>query len=266
MDKYNLFQFAPGELSHSAVWAWILQSLDATQPERAGVRALAEGFVRWLRAPEACGEVTVKTERWIGAAGRLDIWADIGSCIIVIENKVSANPNREQVERYLRELKAGEKEVVLCLMSASFDEDVRTGIQKIAGVRYCGLSELVTLVAPHRATHPLLGEYTEWLTDLREKREFLARQALSDDLAQVQQALSNVEGQWALLRALGRVVPGHQHRGTNLDGTPWTQLMFHPGDDQRDALFYRVDRSKRGAYLAVRQWQRTPIPSIAEKQ
>jgi len=268
--RYNLFNFAPSELSHSAFWAWVLQCLDADSiSELAGPQRVASRFVNRTggAASTLHFPVTVQTEvSYRKRKDRIDILVtDSSHTKIVIENKVKAIPSRSQLERYYATLKSKEENQYFVIMSTAFDNDVKGSVPQ--PWKYLGIDDLIDLVKPDQDSHPLLSDYVSWLTYQRDDRMTLCRDALTDHPLKVQAALKKPEGQWELMRVLTSSIPGHQYRGTNLDGTPWTQFRFLTGDDATyDHLLLRIDSSSRGPYLSVKQYQKPPKPSRLHKQ
>ena len=143
--RYNLFNYANYELSHSAFWAWILQCAEekaASQypgPHRVGCR-----FLKKAGMGEVASPVSVEREvRLPGLRDRLDIrFSDAKGRILAVETKVSAIPDVDQANRYLRALGTAGR---LVLLSSAFDLDVRSMLPK--GCAYVGLEEMETLLA-----------------------------------------------------------------------------------------------------------------------
>ncbi len=111
----------------------------------------------------------------------------------------------------------------------------------------------------------ILGQYEAWLRDLIAEREYLRESACGSDAHERKQAMNRAEGQWYLMEKLTNSMVGSQHRGSNVGGRPWTQFQFCAGDGDWDRLFYRIDVSKAGPYLSLRQYQSVPTPSLEAK-
>lgn len=273
--RYNLFEFAPGELSHSAFWAWVLQCTDSPDERHADPKALGLRLLRAIGAPEPGESIEVKTEVKISGRDRLDIWAKIdGHAVLAIENKVSAIPDGDQLERYKRTL-LGQSRLYLALLSTAFDAPVRAAINGQKDWQYLGVEELLALFGEPGGeargwSHPLIIDYHAWLRDLNDKRAQRASGAISDGKEARDAALATYEGQWALLAKLMEGVTGEQYQGTNNNGTPWTQFKFVKGEGERDSIFYRIDcyesKGQRRYYLSLRQYQKEPFPSVSDKR
>lgn len=262
--KYNLFRLAPRELSHSAFWGWILQSLDAGEdPRFAGIQRVARRLLAHLRAPALAGTIHVRTEVPLPGkgAGRLDIQVHDEHTVIGIENKVQALPDAAQVTRYKEALERTGKSAFIGLVSTAFDVDVRAGLP----CPYAGAEDLLAFTAPERGTHPLVTEYVEWIECVLQDRRAVKTHALSNDPDMSARGLSHPEGQWELMADLTTGFGGIQYRGDNNDGTPWTQFRFTQGDETHDDLFYRIDRYADGYYFGLRQYQSPPRPNVEAK-
>jgi hypothetical protein len=270
--RYSLFRFhSAHEMLHSTFWAWVINSLNApaeflSGPRRIAIRLLDRFGVSDLRVPvDVETEVKTKTQA-TNEQGRYDILVtDSQGTILAIENKVTAIPNKNQLDRFLKDLKERNegKDVHLALLSTAFDVDVRHSLPD--EVPYAGVEQLMEVIGPDRDSHAFVHDYVLWLEGLFEKRSTLARDSLSDDPNTYEYALKTPEGQWCLMERLTAGMKGHQYRGQNLDGTPWTEFGFVDGEGKRDALFYRIDYSKRRPYFSLRQYQKTPYPDIEAK-
>jgi len=263
---FNLFNDVNYELSHSAVWAWVLRCADDSAADvHPGPHKLARRFFERVGVRRTSGQIVVRREVVLpGLRDRLDIEvADAKGQFLAVETKVSAIPSAEQALRYLSALGPGAQLVIL---SSAFDLDVRADLPKRC--RYIGLAEMQELLKPNADSHPVLSDYSAWLAHRRSERARLARQALSAEEGVRAEALATPEGQWSLMSAIGQAVgsSGSQYRAKNLGGTPWTQLCFCDGDEKaHDAIFYRIDRSARGDYFSVRQYESEPFPSVSAK-
>jgi hypothetical protein len=261
--RHNLFRFATSELSHSAFWAWTLQSLDSSDDALTDVRMLASEFLKRIGIRNnLTSPIEVETEVGIGEGQRIDIRVrDASGLVIAIENKVKAIPTKNQLDKYQDSLGPLTRCVFL---STAFHPDViiPSGWQPIL------LEDLVKLVLLHPTKHPLLQDYKDWLIDLSEKKFGLQQDALSNDAAKQTHALSQAEGQWALVEFLTKSMDGRQYRGTNIGGKLWTQFRF-TSDDQSspgfDALFYRIDIRQKRYVLSLAQYQTHPSPCLKAK-
>jgi PD-(D/E)XK nuclease superfamily protein len=266
--RHNLFKFATKELSHSAFWAWVLESVDQANPEFKGPRELGRLLLERLGVPGEPTSLVVETERSLrGGAGRADIWVNVDDRhIVVIENKTSSIPGPAQLAKYQTALKGEVQDVHLCLLSTAFDEEIRSQNAALP-CEFVGAEHILSMLEQVTHDHPLIQDYFAWLSDLVQSKERLRRWAFSQNNSEVAVALSTPEGQWALLRELKESITGDLRRGTNTGGHPWTQLwVIKPAQQADDTIFYRVDKAKSGYYLSVRQYQGTPRPNWDEKE
>lgn len=262
--RFNLFRFATSELSHSALLAWLFQSLDTDADWARGPRNVAERFLESLGIPPLRRPVEVQREFPLpGGGGRLDVVVrDDSDVVLVVENKVKVIPDANQLSRYSDSFKSHGQHIWPVIVSTAFDDDVR---KDNLGWKYRGLEAVADLVRPDRDLHPLLGDYSAWLDYTLERRARLGRDSMSSEVHLMEKALETPEGQWKLMESLTSGFVGEQCRGVNKGGFPWTQFWFRDGGDCEDGLFYRIDRKASGFYFSVRQYQSQPFPSVAAK-
>lgn len=265
----NLFDFAPRELSQSAFWAWVLQSTDPPQQDR-DVAELGEELLRRVGAPIPQDSIEVETERPLGGAGRVDIYAEIdGKETLLIEHKVSASLQAGQLARY----RASVDETVYCLfLSVSYDLHKRRTMESFPEVSEWSILDaerLVDILESSASSHPLVVDYRAWLTDRVDQWNRLETGALSTEKANRREALKTVQGQWRFMQyvtrgfsADGRQYGHRDRRG----GAPWTEFRFVENAQERDALLYRIERLSEGPVFRLRQWQPDPNPSWNEKK
>jgi hypothetical protein len=266
---HNLFVFASRELSHSAYWAWVIESLvDGAPPEHVKVRPLARALLSALNLGEACNPTVVKTEHPL-MGGQADIYLEFGDRRAVIENKVGAGFGKDQVQRY--RAAAGHVSVI----STTFYTAAKLKELGVGEVPHLGLEDLEGLVSPFVDCHWLVREHHAWLQSQLQTRQLLKREATGDDLDANRRALEHAYGQWALMTFLtvgdnGDGFSGVLRCGKNKGGRRWTQFWFAgpPGRTrgEHDSIFYRIDKCSRGYYLSLRQYQKDPFPSAEAKQ
>ena len=265
--EFGFFKFARHEMSHSAFWAWVLNTVNSPAeavagPRRVGRRLLAEcGCERLANQPF---RVDVEVPVPGATHGRLDVLVkeDVepeGKPLLAIENKVEATPDPEQIRSYRESL--GE-EVPVVLMSTTFDTE--------PGGFDCAVLDakrIRGLVEPERATHPLLGDYFAWLDGELVKREGLEIRALGD--GPYWEALREPEGQWTLMKAIRESLQqgqqGLMYRKKEASGN-WTECCFTTYNHAYDHLLYRIEEPTRtGGALALRQVQPKPWPTPRAK-
>jgi hypothetical protein len=265
--SYNLFQFANSELSHSAFWAWVLQCYESNASEHLAPRLLAGRFLRKIGISKFGPKIEVITEHCFpgNKKDRFDIFIKDGAGrALVIENKVQAIPDLEQIDRYTRlikkELKDNLCEVAVVLLSTSFDLDMRSEVR--SRCPYLGVEELLEIVDGEPLQHPIIRDYRSYLEAKSSDRQNIKRAIEGQDKEAFKEALATPEGQWFLMAKLTKEngIAGRQYRGQNRSGTPWTQYSFGgvEKDKVRDEIFYRIDDSSKGYYFSLKQYQNDP--------
>ncbi|MFP4698551.1 MAG: PD-(D/E)XK nuclease family protein, partial [Eubacteriales bacterium] len=102
----NFFDFATKEISHSAFWAWVLNSIgkedDYYIPVQVGNSFIQTIFSKGLKVCDKINKVKVRTEYCPeGSNKKIDILVNINdSTNIVIENKLNAIPSKQQLNKY----------------------------------------------------------------------------------------------------------------------------------------------------------------------
>jgi len=206
--------------------------------------------------------ILVETERLIpGGSGRVDILVSgAQGALVAIETKVSASPDKSQLERYQRAY----PNAAVRLLTTSFDREILRAMPE----PHLALDDLAELAAAIRPAHPLVKAYHEWLQDQVGRRDDAKARAEGSDPRRIIEALATPEGVWfftrRVLTALGNPA-GKVYLDTSLGGWPWAQFWFADETEQRDALFYRIDGGERPG-LSVKQYQGDPQPDIQAKR
>lgn len=264
----NLFQFAPRELSHSAFWAWVLQSTDPSLDAHSEVSELGETFLRDLDLPVPKTTIEVDTEHSLaGEGGRVDIHAEIdGATMLLLEHKVSAPIRGDQLAAYRRSV----DEPVHCVfLSTAYDLQKRQGELDVNGWALRDARDVLNLLESVASSHPVVVHYQEWLNQQVRERDRHEEMALSEDVDERVEALETVPGQWRFMRQVtdSFTSDGRQHTGRNRsDGSPYTQFRFVENNESRDALFYRIDDLTDGPVFRLKQWQPDPSPDWSTKK
>lgn len=261
---FNLFsRFATSELTHSGVWAWILQSLDPDCPQELHeLRVPARALLDHLGAPLEGALMVRREQKLAGGAGRIDIETeDAHGRVVVIETKVQAAPDVAQRERYAAAYRAqGRNLVAITILSTTFDEP-----WNMRGVEHLGATEILALLRAGSYATETMRQYLAWLEDVVVRRQAALTAVLSHDTAAAREALRDPAAQWGVMSRLGDLLGGpgvaRLYRGQNLDGSYWTQLSFAPGaPPDYDALFYRLE-SRAVAEFTLRQYLKPASPS-----
>jgi len=259
--EFNLFhRFATSELTHSGIWAWIIQSLDDdAPPELHELRPAARSLLKRMGVTEFESPVSVRRERSLeGDAGRVDIEAIDGrGRVVVIETKVSSAPDVMQRQRYADKYRSsGENLAGIAIVSTRFDEPWND-----IGISHVGASDLLLVLRGIAYEQSVMRQYIAWLENTIRSRSAEVESALSSDPDECSVALQSAAAQWGVMRRLGEVLGGPKcgqlTAGQNNDGSAWTQLRFSPGAPPAfDALFYRLESwNGRAAQFTLRQYQ-----------
>ena len=227
--KYNLFSYATSELSHSALWAWVLQCAESKSETYSIPRRVGEHFLKFvldnpdlkIQKIDVNKEYTPKDQRDI----RFDIYALINdSLLVVIENKVKAIPTKKQLNKYQSLLPSGIKTAKLALLNCNYD----FGFKVPEGWFRIGLVDILGLLqqVPDVDSHDILSEYKCWLVNLKSHFEQLEENIWSNDIQAIKTSLKEPEGQWHFLQVMCQGFSGHQSHGVNRNGSPWTQFRF----------------------------------------
>lgn len=264
----NLFQFAPRELSHSAFWAWVLQSTHPPLDAHSEVSQLGKTFLRDIDLPVPQATIEVKTEHSLpGEGGRVDIHAEIdGATKLLIENKVSAPIRGDQLAAY----RTSVDEPVHCVfLSTAYDLQKRRGELDVNGWAVRDARDVRDLLESVASSHPVVVQYHEWLKQQVRKRARHEEMALSEDVDERVEALETVPGQWRFMRsATGSFSNDGRQYGARerSDGSPYTEFRFVENNENRDALFYRIDNLTNGPVFRLKQWQPAPSPDWSTKK
>ncbi len=224
--EFNIFQrFATNELTHSGIWAWILQSLDDDAPaELHELRPAAQRLLRRMDVLDFESPVKVLREQTLGgAAGRVDIEAVDGlGRVVVLETKVSSAPDATQRQRYADWYRAiGGKLVGIAIVSTRFDEPWND-----IGNDHVGASDLLEVLGTQAYGQSIMRQYFAWLDNAIQTRRAQVESALTDDPAECGTALRSPAAQWGVMQRLGEALGGRTcgrlTAGQNNDGSAWT--------------------------------------------
>jgi len=264
---FNLFhRFATSELTHSGIWAWILQSLDDAAPANVHeLRPAARALLARIGVARFDSPIVVRRERKLPRdAGRVDIEAiDRDGRVVVIETKVQARPDLAQRQRYEDAYRAEHDLAGVAIVSTTHDEPWNE-----IGLRHVGAGDLLTILRAGEYESDLVRQYVAWLDHVLAVRRAEFERAMGDDPMASSQALEGGAAQWSFMCLLGDRIGGRTaarlSAGNSRGGSAWTQLEFSPGGAPSfDRLFYRLESwPGKAAEFTLRQYQK---PSDAEK-
>ncbi|MFW6026564.1 MAG: PD-(D/E)XK nuclease family protein [Candidatus Woesearchaeota archaeon] len=262
----NFFDFATKEISHSAFWAWVLNSVDKRGgyniPSKLGVNFLKTILFKKAKDYNEIDKVSVTTEYCPpGSTKKIDIFVEVNETInIVIENKLNAIPSKEQLNKYY-EIFGSNTLFVFVNLGYDYDFNVPEPWLKFTIEDILNLFEGINI-----KKHFLIKEYYNWLYSRNKYFLDLESGIFSPNLNKVERSLSTMEGQWKFFNSLFDNFFGQYYKGYNNDGSCQTQFWFFnlPQDHEMKeqypyALFYRVDKYRRkGYYLSLRQYLHIP--------
>ena len=265
--RNNLFSFATKELSHSAFWAWILQSVDTKGNSSLKIpRRIGRRFIKTIGYQEEIKSIEVEREVKVESGCRLDVVATINNrTLLVIENKVKARPRANQLEQYAKDLNVESKDVLMVLLSCAFDKHIRPEIEREGKWKYLGVDEIQKIIGRATIGHPLVDDYANWIKFRKVEEKNLVSMATSDNYENICKALEDRRGQWGLMDSIVGEFEGEIHTGTNKSGSPRMTFWFSNYDEVNDGFFYRIDKNRVGPYFSLRQYQNPPSPTIEQK-
>jgi len=259
--RFNLFEsFATSELTHSGIWAWILQSLDENAPEvMHELRAPARALMNRLDAPQVGPRVRVDREKKLpNPAGRVDIEVSSdGTPVLVIETKVKARPDLEQLQRYGEAYEAMGHRPTVAILSTTIDD-----LFNDREASFIGPKSLLDVLRAGEYDSDLMRQYVEWMDHNVRARQAGIDAALGAAPAACAAALVSSAVQWAVMCRIGDAIGGPPaaglFSGRNLGGSAWTQLCFSPySPPDFDMLFYRLEAWEGGgAQFTLRQYRK----------
>ena len=197
--RFNLFErFAPSELSHSAFWAWVLQSVHPDCPDDLKAnQSIARAMMAEIGATRMGNKWKVTTEDYLGTGkGRVDILVvDENDQTVVLETKVSAVPREAQLEGYRAQLESrlgpGRGKLAgAAILSAHWWRP-----EALPDINYVGLQSMQCVLSAARNPHPLVAEYAGWVDARRAYFDSLLERALSSDVSQRASAMQDEAGQ-----------------------------------------------------------------------
>lgn len=247
MDRFNLFQFANNEHSHSAFWAWILQSTDADSETLQGPKGVGQSVIRLLDGPIPPGSVNVKTREPLRIRNRPNLRVDFGddhSLFIEVATEPGFDPSI--IEGYRESLNGEDK---VALISTQFDAGEAEGT-----CPFLGLDDIREILWPHRDDHPLLSDYSDWADARNDRWSVLDEHVFAEDADAVASALSTLYGQIQVMEEITESMAGRlEYAPSNRSENPKTEFHFAEAGPDQDALFYRIDEYAQGHHISLKQ-------------
>ncbi len=268
----NLFDYAHGELTGSAFWAWVLSALCTDTPlENSSQYKLAISFVEKIGLQDGCYGA-VKTEVKFHSAGRADIVLystdynndrPLQNIALIIENKTWstawAEDVLEQVNKYWEAIEPKPQNAKRAVMTFRYDtEQLWANIlnNETKHTKFLGLKAQLNLFDGIDSSNDIIKQYYEYLNALHEDHQKSIQQiktvtnlvTLNDT-----EILNRHDTQWKLMSLLTDGLELEQYNG-NSSGRPWTQAGFWA---QGLRFFYRIDKQSSGYYLRFNHYFRS---------
>jgi hypothetical protein len=273
--KYNLFEFASSELSHSALWAWIIRSVDSQSYRYELPKKIARSFLRdFVGTSFDMGTpFIVKREYYPPGDNKavIDIFVSYESngrlSAIVIENKLKDVIDCGQIDKIHTSFDNTDN-VTYLLLNTGYDfmvkglcgdiKDTVRILERFKDWTIIGIERILSLLnrfVDEMNNSVIIADYYDWLKYKYTYYRELEDNAFSADDKDVEYALSKPEGQWFFMKSIFSGINGIQYNGNNIGGAPWTQFRFFQLSKEdpeyerfRCSIFYRIDRTKREGY------------------
>lgn len=254
----NLFMHAPKELSTDAFLAWFFKELEAN-PSIADYRSQVFHALGLI----AEGEIPVKVEPEL-QSGNVDLLLtfEVNSVprAILFENKTSSTFHSDQLNRYRERFPNCDKYIYFKI--GYIDTWERQNLEGYQLISAHDFYQAVSFLAPF---HPIIHQYCAFLKDawISKEEKVFKRLAISCPTA-----FKSAIGQRHLVGELYDQLKGSDpflkfKKGSNINGSPWTQLDFCRRKDYyegtNETLFWRVDSRAGRTYLRINQYAAIPI-------
>ena len=172
----NIFKYATKELSQDAIICWLLDwAYRDVKPEYEPLRECGEKFIEALfakagkKAPTHPEKVTI----WQQDNG-IDVLADIGEYVLLIEDKIDGQLDSEQLRKYYDRVVKGETEsnvkceeniipIFLKTGNHSLYEQVIEVEHLIPPYKVFDREDFLKVVEHYSAAHPILDDFTDRL-------------------------------------------------------------------------------------------------------
>jgi len=247
MDRFNLFQFANNEHSHSAFWAWVLQASDAENGTLQGPKGVGQSAIRLLDGPIPPGPVNVETRDPLPVRNRPNLRVNFGDDhSLFVEVVTKPGFDLSIIEEYRESLNGEDK---VALISTQFDADEAEGT-----CPFLSLDDIRETLWPHRDDHPLLSDYGDWADARNDRWLALEEYAFAEDAETVASALSTLYGQIQVMEKISESMTGRTtYISSNRSDNPQTEFHFAEAGTDQDALFYRIDEYAEGHHISLKQ-------------
>lgn len=260
MKQTNFFKFVTKETSHSAFWAWILQSLSAPdETDLKEAQQIAQNLLAKINLQPPQGRnISVRTEEKLPKYGRADIIVRYDDKVVLgIENKVKACSNSEQINLY----KQSYPNAAWCILETGFDYGQAENTRK-NGTTYIGLTEISKIIENIQDnSHPLIRDYKRWISDKMQTISDRTEAATTNDCKIFNEYFEKYEEtKWVLAKSLfgtNNLEHFHNNGGSTCVQYCFLRLENLKEPEKYDGLLWRFDHSTKGNYISLRQYNNT---------
>ena len=287
INKCNIFQYSPKELTTDAFLIWLFYYLDS-EPQ---FNELKQRFFKTLLLKDEDENKNVENIQVChqkgSGNGRTDLQVSFNfekeSAIhtVLFENKTWSETSKNQLNGYKSDFPDMYKYVFLKLGYVSIDDQMNA---EACDYEVINCFQLRDALKPIRNLHPILEQYFEYLEEMFCKHiesfhDELFKNKNYDILGE-----NHGEAQHYLMSLIYDKLKLHQNsyntlvyqQGTS-SGRPWTEIVFEDKSvfyDQdntiSERLFWRVDCRKGGYYLRINQYawvmEDEPLKKIKEER
>ncbi|HEQ99137.1 MAG TPA: hypothetical protein ENO22_07335 [candidate division Zixibacteria bacterium] len=261
---YNIFKYAAKEISHSAFWAWVLECTTSEDPAHKAPRDLGLAFLKKIgcdnfgKVKEVCTEHCPKGLKIPGRKARFDIHVafDSGKAL-VIENKVTAPMNKNQLKDYHEYGKTNDAQFVFLNLGYWYNYKVPSDWERLSAEDVRDIFD-----ATDFKSHPLLNDYYNWLNARINDWAKIRHQLWNPNIdpEELSELLFYPIGQWQFIKKIFSDCTGQATRGVNSSGVSFTEYDFFllPNDHPLKKSFpeyltYRID-TMVAPYLQIKQY------------
>lgn len=286
----NIFTFAKSELSQDAFWAWFFSWAEPSEETHSspGIdgTALREAARKLLAiCLKISGRKHEITQKQIDAISverislqekhtDLIIRFQIGlseKWLLCIEDKTNTTRRGQQLEEYsdyCEDVCRNERRnlALVYFKSGSLE---RTDINLVGGFQLLGRNLVLEIMKDYRKAHPLVADYLDWLSELKEADEEIEHLLWTMD--GVFSAFNSALGQRLFLENTFPQPDEKQGTGESWgtsSGRPWRHFRFGaqqvPGTNSlaNEMFFWRLDQRQGKAIVSLRKyWKHDQSPS-----
>src|SRR5699024_7857548 len=272
MSRPNLFKFATGELSQDAFICWSLAwgiQRENTQMRKYGIsllNAMLKTHQYDVLDLERITIVDVRTQvNSIDVLVKFNI--DEQEFELIIEDKTNTTMHSNQIKRYFdQRIKQSPEKIILGIYykTGFIFEDEEKKLESLRKNNYPVKSFDKEKILDSMCQYlklidsDIFHDYYDYIRQKFDSEQEILRNIHSPHMIDLEKSLKTQAGQVEVLKYIfGNV---RVSRGRSY-GRPWVNYTFKKGSykDPKaplpDALFYRIDKKKKGFYISLRQYR-----------